>query len=384
MADSSSPRPRVRGRTGGDAVLRRPDAAAPAAGGRFRPLEDRGGRTQRRVPGGRHARRARRCVAGHARRGSGRRRWSACSCCRSAVPDSGWQTRRWLLDALRFAQGAGGAIAWNGGLAWLAAAAAPERRGELLGIAFGAAVTGALLGPLVGGAAGLTSRPFAFVSVATLGVILAVWAARTPAPPRGVRQPLALIASALRSGSVIAGFWLIALPAVLFGALSVLGPLSLDNVGVGALGLTIFWLVSAAFGAAQSPFLGRWSDRRGRLEPIRAGLSPRSPCRWRSRSPTIARCSSRSCSPRRSSTTASGFRAARRPAHRGGRGIRPRARLLVRALQPRVGAGRRGGRDQRRGTCGPAGDAASYVLLAAVCGATLLVITPGRIAIARR
>jgi MFS family permease len=178
-----------------------------------------------------------------------------------------------LLDALRFAQGVAGAVAWTGGLAWLAAQAAPNRRGELLGIAFGAAVVGALLGPLVGGAARFTGRPLAFGSVAVLGLVLAVWAARTPAPPPGALQPFTLLASAFRSRSVLAGYWLIALPSLLFGALIVLAPLSLDAVGVGALGMTIFWLVSAALGAAQSPLLGRWSDRRGRLEPVRVGLA---------------------------------------------------------------------------------------------------------------
>ena len=178
----------------------------------------------------------------------------------------------WVLDALRFAQGAGAALAWTGALAWLAAQAPPERRGELLGIALGAAVMGALLGPLVGGAARLTSRPVAFISVALLGVALASWAARTPAPPPGGRQSFTLLLSALRNTSVVAGFWLIALPSFLFSALTVLGPLSLDAVGVGALGMTLFWVVSAALGAAQSPLLGRWSDRRGRLEPVRVGL----------------------------------------------------------------------------------------------------------------
>jgi predicted MFS family arabinose efflux permease len=93
-----------------------------------------------------------------------------------------------------------------------------------------------------------------------------------PAPRPPVRQPLRLMLSALRQANVLSGVWLIALPSLLFGCLAVLGPLSLDAVGVGALGMTVFWVVSAAAGAAQSPLLGRWSDRRGRLEPVRAGL----------------------------------------------------------------------------------------------------------------
>src|ERR671922_1556262 len=72
----------------------------------------------------------------------------------------------WVLYAARFGQGVGSALAWTGGLAWLVAAVPRGRRGELIGIAMGAAVAGALLGPVLGGAASLTSPAAAFAVVA--------------------------------------------------------------------------------------------------------------------------------------------------------------------------------------------------------------------------
>ena len=177
-----------------------------------------------------------------------------------------------VLDALRFVQGAGAAIAWTGGLAGIAVEASPERRGELLGIAIGAAVTGGLIGPLVGGAARLAGRPPAFIAFSLLGFALVVWALRMPSPPRGRAQPLSLMFTSFRSHGVVAGFWLISLASILFASLAVLGPLDLDSLGVGAVGLTLVWLVGGALNAVESPVMGRWSDRRGRIEPLRAGL----------------------------------------------------------------------------------------------------------------
>src|SRR4029453_18971509 len=54
----------------------------------------------------------------------------------------------WMLGAARLLQGIGSALSWAGALAWLVAAAPRERRGQLIGTTMGAAVFGALLGPV--------------------------------------------------------------------------------------------------------------------------------------------------------------------------------------------------------------------------------------------
>jgi len=83
----------------------------------------------------------------------------------------GFAETAWVLYAARFGQGVGSALAWTGGLAWLIAASPRERRGELIGIAMGAAVAGALLGPVLGGAASLTSPAAAFSVVKGASIV---------------------------------------------------------------------------------------------------------------------------------------------------------------------------------------------------------------------
>jgi MFS family permease len=185
----------------------------------------------------------------------------------------GFADSAWVLYAARFGQGVGSALAWTGGLAWLVAAAPRGRRGELLGLAMGAAVGGALLGPVLGGAASIVGPALAFAAVAATGVVLAVWAWATPAlQPSEEPQPLRDLVGAFREREIVAGFWLVSLAAFLLGVISVVAPLRLDDLGWGAVGISAAFFVSAGVESALTPFIGRWSDRYGRLAPVRAGL----------------------------------------------------------------------------------------------------------------
>ena len=178
----------------------------------------------------------------------------------------------WGLCAARFLQGCGSGFTWAGAFAWLLAVAPRARRGELLGTAMGAAVFGAMLGPVIGAAAALLGRAAVFSALAALAVALGAWALRLePVAPQ--HPSLAALGRALRSRRFQGGLVLMTLPALLFGILSVLGPLHLSAEGWGAAAIGAVWLVAAAIEAVQAPFVGRLSDRRGRLLPVRVALS---------------------------------------------------------------------------------------------------------------
>lgn len=178
-----------------------------------------------------------------------------------------------LLDLARFAQGFASSLTWTASLAWLVSQAPPRRRGLLIGTAMSAAIVGALFGPVLGGVASVVGTEVAFAAVAVLGLVLAVWAALTPAVRAGEPQPLSMLWAAAKDRAVLGSVWFVTLPALLFSTMNVLASLRLDVLGMSAVAISAVFLISAALEAVLNPAAGRVSDQRGRLLPIRAGLA---------------------------------------------------------------------------------------------------------------
>jgi MFS family permease len=177
----------------------------------------------------------------------------------------------WTLGIARFMQGVGGSLAWAGALTWLIAASPVNRRGEMLGTAIGSAIFGALFGPVIGALADHVGPREVFVGLAGLTVVLAVLTLRTPGAAAEPPAPGAL-SRALRDFEIRQALWLMSVPALVFGIVGVLIPLKLDQAGWSAAGIAVAWVVSAAIEMVLAPLIGRVSDRKGRLLPLRVAL----------------------------------------------------------------------------------------------------------------
>ena len=180
-------------------------------------------------------------------------------------------------------------------MGWVAAAAPKEKRGQMIGTAMGAAIAGALFGPVIGVAANLLGHEIVFCAVGGVGVVLMVWTLRTPAAkPLGDGSLRGPAAARCPTASVRTGLLLVTVPGLLFGTLSVLGPLRLDELGAGAAAIGATWLIAAGLRGdrqpARRPFLGpprpdraaarRPGRRRGRVRA--AAVAEHRARAWRS------------------------------------------------------------------------------------------------------
>src|SRR5262249_13310513 len=111
-----------------------------------------------------------------------------------------------------------------------------------------------------------------FGAVAAGSLALAVWAGATPMSRPVEPQPLRALVAAATDRRVLLAVWFVLLPAMLFGTLSVLGPLRLSHLGFGAVGIGAVWLVTGMIETVINVGVGRAADRYVPLAPIRIAL----------------------------------------------------------------------------------------------------------------
>lgn len=177
-----------------------------------------------------------------------------------------------LLVVARFVQGIGGACSWAGALYWMLSTADRTRRGELIGTAMGAGISGLLFGPVVGALADSIGRGpvFGAIAISGLGFILVASATGSDLPE--FKPTMEMCVKACRSPGVRLGIWLVLLVGMVFGAIEVLIPLSMSRLGAQAAAIAGAFLVASALQAIVAPIAGRVSDKRGRHSPVLLGL----------------------------------------------------------------------------------------------------------------
>lgn len=184
-----------------------------------------------------------------------------------------WSTTPLLLDAARFVQGIGGAVAWAGALAWLTSAAPTKKRASVIGGALGTALVGMMLGPAVGALASQVGRGTVFSAMA---VVIAAMALAGPAAPivtAAHRNSFLALAGLLRNRDAAVGNALMAVIGVINGTIASLIPLLVTRRQGSPATIAIIMASSYLIAALLSVFIGTLSDRFGRLIPAIAGFA---------------------------------------------------------------------------------------------------------------
>jgi MFS family permease len=129
-----------------------------------------------------------------------------------------------------------------------------------------------VFGRVVGTFAAAGGRGATFSAVVVISLVLIDQARRVSLLHTPSGQGLRYLGGAMRDPSLLVGMWLVMLPAIASGVVNVLGPLRLHRLGAAAAVVGAIYLAGSAFEATVTPLIGRLSDRRGRMLPVRSGL----------------------------------------------------------------------------------------------------------------
>ena len=255
------------------------------------------------------------------------------------------------LDAIRFVQGLASACAWTAALAWLIAAVPADRRGQLDRHRPRSRHRRSPVRARAGRARRRARHRAGVCRRGCAGPHRGRRSCCCRGAPRRWQTAVRVLWPALFDRRLAGGLWLIALPALLFGTLTVLAPLA-------PVGPRYRAQSASARCSSRRPCARRCCRRRWDASPtvVAAAIRSRSPCsRLRSWPPYCpgrdalspsqrARCS------RRAPSASSGR--PRCPAQRHGRPHRARGGMGLRAREPRLGAGA-GARRRCRGPARP-------------------------------
>ena len=136
-------------------------------------------------------------------------------------------------------------------------------------MAIGAAIAGALFGPVVGAVASRVGTGPTFSAASVIGAFLIVTSLLITAPTAETSQSIRHALVAVKDPSVMGGIWFTFLGGLAFGVVDVLAPLRLNRLGASAIVIGAAFLGAAALEAVLSPVIGRIADRRGAVSPIR-------------------------------------------------------------------------------------------------------------------
>ncbi len=173
-----------------------------------------------------------------------------------------------VLILARFLQGVAAALQWAGAMTWLIGASSPTKHGVVIGTIISSAVAGSIVGPLLGVVSAATDRAFVFPAIAVVAVLLSLWLRGREKPQTGGAFSLRVVLRAVWHPWFATLIWIVTLCAGAFGALAVIAPLHLDDLGGSATLIGAAFFAGAVLEMAVGPIAGRVSDVRGRRLPM--------------------------------------------------------------------------------------------------------------------